>query len=180
MLATNDKKQSKLFIFVWCAAAALMLGTCSYRFVSPTARDGRATFNNLVHQNIRSITIEPTKYESVVTSPVVIQDSQTIERFANALSGLSTHLENHPKITRTAVIRIRLQDREIGGELRESSNDGTSFYYYSDVNSGWIFAVYQVPNNRRVFDLIEHALSQSAAPNNSFKPTPLRGVGKVP
>ncbi len=66
-------------------------------------------------------------------------------------------------------------DGVIGGELRDSSNNGVSFYYMSDVNTGWVFQTYRVPRNRGIFSIIEQVLSSRAAPNNSFKPKPLRG-----
>ena len=176
MRATGEKKQSKMFVFVWCLAASLMLGTCSYRFVSPTAREGRVIFEHLSAEDIRYISIEPAEYSSMVSSPAVIRDRQAIAAIASALTNLPTHWPNHPKVTRAVVLRIYLQDRVIGGELRESSNNGTTLYYMSNVNRGWVFATYLVPRNRVIFEIIEQVLSPRAAPNNSFKPTPLRGA----
>ena len=176
MHAIDEKKQSSLFVFVWCIAAALMLGTCSYRFVSPTARDGRATFKHLSANDIRYISIEPAEYSSLVSQPVIIRDRQTITAFSKALKNLATHIPNHPKVTRAVVLRIQLKNKVLGGELRDSSNNGTTFYYMSNVNDGWVFATYHVPRNRGIFEIIEQVLASRPAPNNSFKPTPLRGA----
>jgi hypothetical protein len=172
---SKNLSASKPFAILWCLVVALILGTCSYRFVSPEARAGRAIFNNLSEQDIRYISIEPAQYESLVSSPVVIRDKETIAAFAKALSRLPSHFPNHPNVTKAVVLRIGLRDGVIGGELRESSNNGTSFYYMSNVSTGWVFQTYLVPRSRGIFDLIQKVLSSRAAPNNSFKPKPLRG-----
>lgn len=163
MKSAAEKKQSTIFPIAWCLIVSLMLGTCSYRHVSPTAREGRSIFEHLAAQEIRSIAIEPAEYSSMVSRPVVIRDPRTIAAFAKALTNMPTHLPNHPKVTRAVVLRIQLRDKVIGGELFETSNNGITFYYMSDVNTGWVFASYRVPRSRGIFEIIEQALSQQSA-----------------
>jgi hypothetical protein len=171
MQTNSHKGKPKLSVTLGWIALAVILGTFSYRYINPTARAGRATLANLADQDIVSISIEPAKYASMVDAPVVIRDKQSLSALAKALSNMPGHLPDHPKINRSVVLRIRLKDRVIGGELDGSSNDGTTFYYMSDVGTGWVFGTYLVPPNRDIFRLIKQLLGSDSMSSISSKRT---------
>lgn len=172
-MSSTVKDQPKWVRFVVIVFAAIWLAGFSYRFINPTARAGRAALNNLSSQEILSLSIEPARlgYPTVVTGPLAVTDKQTISVFADALSRMSTHNPEHPNVTQAVILRIQLKDRVIGGYLEGSSNDGTTFYYMSAVNTGWVFGTYLVPKGSDLFNLIRRIASASSMPNNSSNRT---------
>ncbi len=172
-MSSGAKEQSKWIRFVAIAFACIWLGIVSYRYINPTARAGRAILGDMSSQEILSLSIEPARsgYPTLVTEPIVVGDRQTIATFANALSQMSLHDPEHPNVTQAVILRIYLKGRVIGGYLEGSSNDGTTFYYMSDVRTGWVFGTYKVPKGSDLFDLIEQIASTSSLPNPSSKRT---------
>jgi len=140
--------------------AVALVGLLSYRYLSLTAREGRDILQILSAQDIETITIEPARFDqpSLVSQAVVVRDKTTISKIAAALSNLPDHSPNHPKVTRAVTIRIQLKNKTIGGYLEEASNDGITFYYMSDVSSGWCFGTFLVPRDRGVFNVIADAI----------------------
>ena len=162
MILSKDKLRwthflAGLFAFVW-------LGLVSYRYISPSAWEGRSIFRNLSNHDVVSLSIEPARYgyPSLVRKVIVVKDKKMISSLAEALSNLPEHSPEHPRTTRAVIIRIKLKDRVLGGYLEDRGNDGATFYYMSGVSTGWCFATYRVPNDRHVFDLVEEAIKESA------------------
>ena len=143
---------------------ALIVSPYFYQSFSKDAREARAVFRDIAQQRIVHIIVEPGRYHSLVNAPIVVSDKQVIAAFAKALSKLPTHLPNHPQVTKSVVLRIQLEDKVIGGELVASSNNGITFYYGGDVNSGWIYESYLVPKNRGLFELVEEVVRSSPTP----------------
>ena len=173
-MSSGVEEQPKLVRFVAIAFAAIWLGVSSYHYINPTAREGRALLGNLSSQEILSLSIEPARrgYPTLLTEPIVVTDKQTISAFAGALSQIPTRNPEHPNVNQAVVLRIQLKDRVIGGYLEGSSNDGTTFYYMSDVNTGWVFGTYWVPKGSDLFNLIRQIASASSMPNNSVRDFP--------
>jgi hypothetical protein len=170
-MSSQVKEQPKWVRFVLIGFAAIWLGVFLYRYINPTARAGRAVLGNLSSQEILSLSIEPARsgYPTLVTEPIVVRDRQAISVFANALSQMPTHNPEHPNVTQAVILRIQLKDRVIGGYLEGSSNDGTTFYYMSGVNTGWVFGTYWVLKGSDLFKLIRQIAPAPSVPNNSFK-----------
>jgi len=167
----SQKEQPKWIRYVAYAFAIIWLGAFSYRYINPTSREDRVILSNLSSREILSISIEPARsgYPTVVTQPVVIKDRQAIAAFSKALSQMSGHNPEHPKVTRAAILRIQLKDRVLGGYLEESSNDGTVFYCMSSVTTGWVYGTYLVPGGSELFNLIKQLAPAPTTSNNSFK-----------
>jgi hypothetical protein len=71
---------------------------------------------------------------------------------------MSRRSPEHPQVTQAVVLSIHMEGRVIGGYLEESSNDGTTFYYMSKINTRWVFGTYRIPNGEHIFDLISKAI----------------------
>ncbi len=144
----------RLFSVLVSVVVVLIVVSTQYRNVNPSAREGRARLANLTAQPIVSIRLEPVDFKPTIAAPIDVTDRESIAALAAALSHLPEHNPNHPHATKAVIVRIRFPDREIGGTLQLTSNDGTTFYYMSDIENGWVFGTYLVPHGEAVFDLI--------------------------
>jgi hypothetical protein len=149
--------------WVWLPVSvvvAIWLGLFMFPYINPDARDGRAILHKLSNQDITFISIEPARRgrPSSVKEPLIIRDRKAIAAIVDALSSMSRRSPEHPQVTQAVVLSIHMEGRVIGGYLEESSNDGTTFYYMSKINTGWVFGTYRIPKGERIFDLISKAI----------------------
>lgn len=149
-----NKGRGRPFPVLVSVALTLMVVTTQYRNVNPTACVGRERLANLpVRKNV-STRLEPADYKHAITAPVEVTDREQIAALVAAMSPLAEYQPNHPHTTREVIVRIRFADREIGGALHLTSNDGTIFFFMSDIEQGWVYGTYEVPRGAAPFDLI--------------------------
>jgi len=154
-------RRVRLFPILVGVALVLFVVATKYRDFNSSARVGRARLADLAAQQIVSIRLEPTKYKPAITAPIDVTDRESVAALAAALSHLDEHEPNHPHALKAVIVRIRFKDREIGGLLQLTSNDGTTFYYMSEIEKGWVFGTYLVPHGEALFDQIAGLAAQA-------------------
>jgi hypothetical protein len=62
--------------------------------------------------------------------------------------------------SRSVVVVFRIRDHVVGGQLQGGQNSAL-FYYYSDIDQGWVYGTYLVPNAGALFAYIERLAERS-------------------
>ncbi|BAV96197.1 hypothetical protein [Lysobacter enzymogenes] len=130
--------------------------TFAYKWVSPTAREGREIIESIAGREVVSITADPVKDLSLVDRPLVIRDPKAIRAIVQGFESIETHSPNHPDPKRIVALRLQLRDRQIRGELFDTKNEGVLFYYCSE--SGWVFGTYRMPKGAAIFEALEREI----------------------
>lgn len=167
---------ARLQIILIGVVAALLLLVAKFRDISPGARAGRALLGDLANQAIVSIRLEPASHQSMIRAPIDITDRALIAEFVRAMSPLREFQPNHPNPHRAVVVIIKFRDRVVGGQLQGGTNSAL-FYYYSDIDRGWVYGTYLLEHADTLFSLIERLAASSAR----IETTPLssRSFGRI-
>lgn len=138
------------FVVTWICAF-------SYKWISPSARQGREIIESIAGRDVVSITVEPVSELSLVDRPLVIRDPTAIRAIVQGFESIEPHSPNHPVSKRIAALRLQLRDRQIDGELFDTQNAGVLFYYRSE--GGWVFGTYRMPKGAVLFEVIEQEIA---------------------
>lgn len=114
-----------------------------FNTLSPDARAARAFLREMPVADIREISIEPYTVSSLTDHVIVIRDREKIRRIAALFRGLTAVSPNHPSATWVAIIRFQLADRQYGGQVEATKNQGGLFWFSSNVRGGWNYGAYR-------------------------------------
>lgn len=137
-LTPQQRKVSQRAII---AAATIILGTIAtglfFGRCSPAAQEAHAFLRELPAERILEVRLSPYAVRSLVTREVVITDRADIERIASLLREARPVSLSHPDATWVAVLRLRTGERDYGGQVETTTNQGVLVLYASDVEGGW-------------------------------------------
>ena len=110
---------------------------------SGEARAARSFLREMPVAEIREISIEPYTVLSLTDHVIVIRDREIISRIAALFRGLPAVSPNHPSANWVAIIRFQLADRQYGGQIEATKNQGGLFWFASNVRGGWNYGAYR-------------------------------------
>jgi hypothetical protein len=133
-------------IWFWVVMGFLLavIGVSGYfNHLSVGAKDARKFLRTMPVDQIREISIEPYAVLSLTDRVIVIRDPGKIRRIAEVFRGMTPVSPNHPAATWVAVIRFQVGDRQYGGQIETTSNQGGLFWMSSRVRGGWNYGTYR-------------------------------------
>jgi hypothetical protein len=110
---------------------------------SAEARAARRFVRDMPISDIREIRIEPYAVSSLTDHVIVIRDRERISRIAALFRGMTAVSPNHPSANWVAIIRFQLADRQYGGQIEATKNQGGLFWFSSNVRGGWNYGAYR-------------------------------------
>src|ERR1019366_7882776 len=99
---------------------------------SGEARAARRFLEEMPVGEIREIQIEPYAVSSLTDHVIVIWDREKIGRIAAVFRGMAAVSPNHPSANWVAIIRFQLADRQYGGQIEATKNQGDLFWFSSN------------------------------------------------
>lgn len=161
---SNQKARAPLprrwfWTIMGCLVGVIAVLTFFNRF-SPGSRDARVFLQTMPVDQIREISIEPYTVLSLTDQVIVIRDRERIERIATLFRGMTPVSPNHPSATWVAVIRFQLADRQYGGQIEMTKNQGGLFFMASKVRGGWNYGCYR---NDALGTLFEQLVAEEKA-----------------
>lgn len=119
---------------------------------SGEARAARRFLAEMPVADIQEISIEPYTVLSLTDHVIVIRDREKIRRVAALFRGMMAVSPNHPSATWVAIIRFQLADRQYGGQIETTKNQGGLFWFSSNVRGGWNYGAYRNDSIGPVFE----------------------------
>src|SRR5207344_1326397 len=80
---------------------------------------------------------------SLTDHVIVIRDREKIARIAAVFRDMTPISPNHPSATWVGIIRFQLADRQYGGQIEMTNNQGGLFWMSSNVRGGWNYGTYR-------------------------------------
>jgi len=132
----------------WFWVALICLGsvlavTKYFGTYSGEARAARRFLEEMPVAEIREIQIEPYTVLSLTDHVIVIRDREKISRIAAIFRGMTAVSPNHPSANWVSIIRFQLADRQCGGQIESTNNQGGLFWFASNVRGGWNYGCYR-------------------------------------
>lgn len=166
----------KLRLGGFIGVVLISLSLCSYRFISPSARVARDTIQNLSATSISEVVLEPAREASLIQAGQRLTDPATIAEWTRAFASVQPFRPEHPLVQRCMYVSFATTRGTVGGQLCTLRSGGHMLTQWSSVRSGWYYGSYLLPASVKLEPLLRAANHRGAAPNNSFKPMPLRGA----
>ncbi|PIQ27087.1 hypothetical protein COW36_14410 [bacterium (Candidatus Blackallbacteria) CG17_big_fil_post_rev_8_21_14_2_50_48_46] len=143
----DSKKDPKINNKYIVGGVALFLGIVIlsqfyFRQLSPESREFHRFIEQMPLEKIQEIRIEPYTVLSLTDHTLVIRDKQQIAEIASALRQAPAIGLNHPEANWVAILRI-IADREYGGQIESTRNQGVVMLYASNVRGGWNYGSYR-------------------------------------
>ncbi|HTV84608.1 MAG TPA: hypothetical protein VME63_04340 [Dyella sp.] len=139
MEADKNNKLSLGGVIIFAVIWAVLLG---YRFVSPSAREGREFLEHLPLADIRYVRIDPTSDHSLIHGSLIVRDRAEIKALLTPMTGMWHVVPNHPVTTWSVIITIATDHKEFGGVITSTSNQGVLFTYRSSGTLHWVYQQY--------------------------------------
>jgi hypothetical protein len=147
---------------------------CSYRFISPSARVARYTIQHLSATKVSEVVLEPAREASLIQMHRHLTDPIAISGWTRAFASVQPFRPEHPLVQRCMYVSFATNRGTVGGQLCTLRSGRLMLTQWSSVRSGWYYGSYLLPASTQLEPLLRAAGNQPA-PNNSFKPKPLRG-----
>jgi len=110
---------------------------------SPEARVARDFLREMPAEQISEIRLMPYSVLSLTDHDIVIRDRESINRIAGLFRGMPSHSPNHPSARWVAFIQFQVAERQYGGQVEATSNQGSLFWFTSSVRGGWNYGCYR-------------------------------------
>ena len=124
---------------------ALVILVTWYIGLSPAAREAREFLSTMPENRIVEIRLEPTSAGSPGAARTVhITDRKRIAEIAAAFRQATSQSPNHPVTQWSVTVRILTAEREYGGQLSQTENQGVMFWHNSKVTSGWSYGTFRI------------------------------------
>lgn len=127
---------------------------------SGEARAARRFLEEMPVAEIREIQIESYAVLSLTDHVIVIRDPEKIRRIAALFRDMTAVSPNHPSANWVAIIRFQLADRQYGGQIEATKNQGGLFWFASNVRGGWNYGCYR---NDSIGPLFEQLVADDRA-----------------
>jgi hypothetical protein len=132
--------------------------------LSPEARDARAFLSTMPVERITEIRLEPNASRGLLNTTIHITDRKQIAEIAAAFRAATGISPNHPHSKWSVTVRFITPEREYGGHISQTTNQGTLFWYSSSVTSGWNYGTYR---NDALAPLIQNIMANPIPPANT-------------
>ncbi len=109
-------------------------------------RDAPETIDRILQPRlaeVRSITIRPSGYSSLLTRPVTITDRKTIRRFAEITGTAQLTRPNHPQSTWLCHISVEDSTGISHCTVSKTLSQGTLIYVRTRPTDGWLLGTYR-------------------------------------
>ena len=140
---TKAPLPQRLFWIVMACLLTTIAVAIYFTNMSGGAKEARKFLRTMAADQIREISIEPYTVSSLTDRVIVIRDREKISRIVEVFRGMTAVSLSHPSANWVAIIRFQLADRQYGGRIEQSSNQGGLFMMTSDVQGGWNYGAYR-------------------------------------
>jgi hypothetical protein len=121
----------------------VLLSSLWFMRLSPEARDARQFLSEMPEERIVEIRIEPNGQNSPAATFIHIVDRKRIAELAAAFRAATGVSPNHPHTQWSVIVRFITPEREYGGHVSQTANQGVLFWYSSGVIGGWNYGTYR-------------------------------------
>jgi hypothetical protein len=151
------QKRPNTLAYIIGGILLITLGTSLWFMrLSPAARDAHEFIATMPAERITEIVIEPNGRNSPAPTIIHITSREQIAEIANAFRMATSASPNHPHSQWQVTIRFITPEREYGGHLSQTTNQGALFWYSSSVTGGWNYGTYRndalAPLIKRIID----------------------------